>query len=508
MRQTLVRNNITMRYTHFTATANALYNFHRFGGCKILQFVGFCCNPMRDKGKFPELCKSLQCNGYDEDKDYVLLETEVGDADEDNNICCFGKGIWYTVNDLRSMNLSAEQTQIDTIIAMSPQHQRMVDVFRQLGYQYVIGVESPKNTLKFSTTETAAFLEQFYAALLEQRSVSRAFYLSLQAALSTRGGNVRGGLDHDPKYLLTIDEALRDARFIVFDDDQLQIGEIIDKSQHEKLPKTNLTEPVRPFIGRTAYVIKLLKYLIEHRILNVTGKELVGRASVVKSTTRYLLQMGFFRGGCFVIDCNISRKYQQKNKSFNEYVYDVLKFCGVNFKISDPYAAVNNHLHHTTLTGNIQGIDENEEDDDDEIDEDDVPQMNGGYGSNGVYQGISNSTAHSSQPSDGIDNNNNNNNNHGNANLVTNNSNVNTPMSRNARHSHYSSRSSVKFPPVSKIIGGLHEAGTPSIGNNNINYNNLRSPQSQMTTPTGMTPTVHTPTINNYGMCLLFILFV
>lgn len=483
-----------MRYTHFTATANSVFNFNRFGGCKILQFVGFCCNPRRDNGKFPELCKSLQFNGYNEDIDYILLETEVGDADEDNNICCFGKGKWYTIDELRAMNLNAEQTQIDTIIAMSPQHERMVEVFRQLGYQYVIGVESPKNTLKFSTTETAAFLEQFYAALLEQRSVSRAFYLSLQAALSTRGGNVRGGLDHDDKYLLTIDESLRDARFIVFADDQLEFGEIIDKSQHEKLPKTNLTEPVRPFIGRTSYVIKLLKYLIEHRILNVTGKELVGRASVVKSTTRYLLQMGFFRGGCFVIDCNISRKYQQKNKSFNEYVYDVLKFCGVNFK--DPN---NNHGHHhtTNLTG-IQGINENEEDPDEEIiDEDDVPQMNGGYGSNGIFQGISNSTNHSVQSS--ADD-------HqvddaqltaNNLNLTTNNSNVNTPMSRNARHSHYSSRSSVKFPPVSKIIGNGHEAATPSItSNNNNGYNALLSPApSQIASPI-----VSTPTVNNYGM--------
>ena len=140
IRQTLVRVNITMRYAHFTATSNGLHNFNNFGGCKVLQFVGFCCNPRRDNSKFPELCKSLQCNGYDEDLEYVLLESEVGENDEDNNICCFGKGIWYTVNDLRSMNLNADQTPIDTIIAMSPQHERMVDVFRQLGYQYVIGI--------------------------------------------------------------------------------------------------------------------------------------------------------------------------------------------------------------------------------------------------------------------------------------------------------------------------------------------------------------------------------
>ena len=494
MRQALILNNIALRYTHWTATASALDNFHRFGGCKILQFVGYCCNPTRDNAKFPELCKSLQANGYNENNDYLLLETEVGDADENNNICCFGKGVWYSINDLRSLYLNAEQTAVDIIIAMSPQHQRMVNMFRKLGYQYVIGIESPGNMVRFNNTETAAFLDQFYTALLEQRSVSRSFYLALQEALSTRGGDM--GTDHDPKYLLTIDKEnpqLRDSRFIVFGDDQLRTGEIIDKSQHERLPKTNLTEAIRPFIGRTGYVIKLLKYLIEHRILNVTGKELVGRATVVKATARYLLQMGFFRGGLFVIDCKNGRKYQQQNKSFNEHVYDVLKYCGISFEIRDPYGAGNNHIN----LNNIQGIDDNDELDEDEItDEDDVPQMNGGYGSNGVFQGITSSTAHSNQPSNG-----NVHNHHGNANLISNNGNVNTPISKSEHQSHYSSRDSVKFPPVSKLIGGLDEAGTPSIGNNNINYNNLGSPQSQMTTPTtGMTPTVHPPTVNNYGM--------
>lgn len=292
--------------------------------------MGYCCNPHRDQQRWPQLCKSLVDGNYVENCDYVLLETEVGTDSEDDNICCFGKGVWYTVHELEAM-LNAAQTQIECIIAMSPQHDRLCTVFKALGYEYVVGVEAPNNSDPFPTTETSAFLDTFYAALLESRSVSRAYYLSLQAALSTRGGG--GGSDHDPKYILELEEHLQSRKFIVFDPEAIgrSMGEIHDKSQHEKLPKTNLREPVRPFLGRSKYVLDLLSMLTSTSFVNVTGRELIGRASAVKWTIRYLLQMGFFRGGCFVIDCKLqSRKYH--NKSFNECVFDVLRSCGVQFQ--------------------------------------------------------------------------------------------------------------------------------------------------------------------------------
>eukprot|EP01083_Nonionella_stella_P225611 801896_1 len=333
VRQTLVRRNIRMRYAHFTSTIESIQQLSTFGGCKVLQYVGYCCNPKRDMEKYPILCKALRDNHTTvEDADYILLETEVGHEGADDGISAFGKGVWYKASDLYEM-LNANKTQIDCIIAVSPQHERLIEIFKTLGYSYIIGVEAPDCSSTFSTTETSAFLRHLYAALLEQRSVSRAYYLSLQAALTSRG-SVRGGNETDPKYILEINEAHLDERFIIFDKTDLKYGEINDKSQHEKLPRTNLREPVRPFIGRTQYVIHLLKKLTETQIVNVTGKELIGRASVVKSITRYLLQMGFFRGGCFVIDCKLhSRKYQQKRKSFNECVYDVLKSAGIDFNI-------------------------------------------------------------------------------------------------------------------------------------------------------------------------------
>ena len=331
VRQTLVRRNLSVRYASFTATYNALSHFSSIGGCKVLQFVGFCCNPSRDQQNYPELCASLYPR--QDDADYILLETEVCAESDDDSICCFGKGVWFKVSEVYKY-LNAESTQIDCVVAMSPQHERLTQIFEELGYKYIIGVEAPSNEHPFSTTETAAFLEQFYGAILDQRSVTNAYDLSLQNALSTRG-SVRGGNDNDPKYILQINQLHRNERFIIFDDNQLKIGEIKDKSQHEKLPKTNLRDPIRPFFGRSEYIITLLKKLMDTQIVNVTGKELIGKSSVVKTTTRYLLQMGFFRGGCFVIDCKLqSAKYAKSspNKSFNECVYDVLKSCGVNFK--------------------------------------------------------------------------------------------------------------------------------------------------------------------------------
>ena len=350
VRQTLVRHNIRMRYAHFTATCESLHSLATtFGGCKVLQFVGYCCNPRRDEQRWPALVQSLVEGNYTADCDYVLLETEVGtDSEVDSdNICCFGKGVWYTVDSLAAM-LSAEQTQIECVIAMSPQHERLSAVFKALGYDYVVGVEAPNNGDPFYSTETSAFLDQFYAALLESRSVSRAYYLSLQAALSTRGGG--GGTDHDPKYLLSLADTLLNRKFIVFDPEDIarRFGEIDDKSQHEKLPKTNLREPVRPFLGRSRYVLDLLKKLTSTSIVNVTGCKLIGRASAVKWTTRYLLQMGFFRGGCFVVDCKLqSRKY--RHKSFNECVFDVLRSCGVLFR-SPGSSTTNTLLHSNTLS--------------------------------------------------------------------------------------------------------------------------------------------------------------
>ena len=109
--------------------------------------------------------------------------------------------------------------------------------------------------------------------------------------------------------------------------------------------------------------------------------------------------------------------------------------------------------------------------------------MNGGYNSGGIFQGIASNH--------NIDNN------HGNANIITKDGgNGNTPMSRKGQHSHYSSRNSVKFPPISKIIGGLDQVGLSSVTNNTLQFPNLRSPQSQMPAPT-----VPSPTVNNYGMC-------
>jgi len=381
VRQTLVRHNIRMRYANFTATSESLHRLATdFGGCKVLQFVGYCCNPRdpRDQQQWPELCKSLSEGNYTEDSDYVLLETEVGTDNEDDNICCFGKGVWFTLNELEEL-LTAKQTQIECIIAMSPQHERLCRVFKALGYDYVVGVEAPNNGHPFPSTETSAFLDQFYAALLESRSVSRAYYLSLQAALSTRGGG--GGSDDDPKYVLRLDELLQARKFIVFDpvDIKRSIGEIEDKSQHEKLPKTNLREVVRPFMGRSNYVLDLLKKLTSTSIVNVTGKELIGRASAVKWTTRYLLQMGFFRGGCFVIDCKLqSRKY--KNKSFNECVFDVLRSCGVMFRSPGM-------MHSTALSPYL--------DDDDDLGVG-VPQMNGVAASHGDTASLPSNNSNSS----------------------------------------------------------------------------------------------------------------
>eukprot|EP01084_Bolivina_argentea_P079234 143750_1 len=104
VRQTLVRRNIRMRYAHFTSTIESIQQLSTFGGCKVLQYVGYCCNPKRDMEKYPILCKALRDNHTTvEDADYILLETEVGHEGADDGISAFGKGVWYKASDLYEM---------------------------------------------------------------------------------------------------------------------------------------------------------------------------------------------------------------------------------------------------------------------------------------------------------------------------------------------------------------------------------------------------------------------
>eukprot|EP01084_Bolivina_argentea_P307758 531996_1 len=82
IRQSLVDSKCGIRYAHFNGTRSSLECITSSGGCKILQFVGYCCNPVRDSALYPELCSSIDSA---RDVDYILLETAAA-----------GVGVWHT----------------------------------------------------------------------------------------------------------------------------------------------------------------------------------------------------------------------------------------------------------------------------------------------------------------------------------------------------------------------------------------------------------------------------
>eukprot|EP01084_Bolivina_argentea_P297853 513211_1 len=55
--------NYNIRYGHFILSKQWIENMiHSYGGCKILQIVGLCCNPMQDIDIYPEICDLCEYN--------------------------------------------------------------------------------------------------------------------------------------------------------------------------------------------------------------------------------------------------------------------------------------------------------------------------------------------------------------------------------------------------------------------------------------------------------------
>ena len=297
---TLSSTLATMRYAYYSS----INQLDSFDGCKIFQIVAYCINPKRDKHEYPELVSSLYPK--DNDRDYILLETQ-----SKNNYIDIGKGEWLTGAEFAKI-LNAKQANIECVIVMSPQHQRLTQIFSSLGYKYIIGIEAPNNEQTFERTESAAFLDQFYRAIIDKQSIKRAYDLSLNAI---------GANEQNPKYLLSIDGTIdHNVRFVLFD--SIKYGQMIYKSERMKVNKY-LRNAVRPFIDRSGFVLSLLNNMANYQIINVFhAKSLIGRASVVKTCVRYLIQRGLFKGGCFVIDCQLSKL---DNYTFDQYADGILK---------------------------------------------------------------------------------------------------------------------------------------------------------------------------------------
>eukprot|EP01084_Bolivina_argentea_P297852 513209_1 len=117
--------NYKIRYGHFPLSKQWIENvIHRFGGCKILQIVGLCCNPVRDVKMYPEICELCE---YNDDNDYILLQLNR-----------YGESKWYCVNELINI-FNNQSNNIDIIICVSPQHKRMCNIFKTFGFNYIIG---------------------------------------------------------------------------------------------------------------------------------------------------------------------------------------------------------------------------------------------------------------------------------------------------------------------------------------------------------------------------------
>lgn len=169
LQQTFIRAELKMRSANFIGTREKLSIIDNYGGCKILQFVGYACNPIQDALKFPELSSTLPKN---KNENYILLEDDI-------NTYWFGEGRWISQTELGS---KLQPCKYDVVIAMSPQHTRMAQMFTQLGFKYVIAVETAGNESNFANSKTATFLQHFYSAILDQESIDRAFDLAVTAA--------------------------------------------------------------------------------------------------------------------------------------------------------------------------------------------------------------------------------------------------------------------------------------------------------------------------------------
>ena len=263
-----------------------------------------------------------------------------------NNI---GEGEYVTENEFELLfNNNNNDKFCDIVVAISPQHKRLSQLFIELGFEYVIGVQPFTSNDKFDTTDTSTFLRCFYRSLIKGEPLNRAFTLAKCVLTSSLN-----------KYVL-YSKWDKIIPYIIFP--LLQNTTDDEKDDTDTALSTNINI-VRPFVGRAKEVNKLLHILQAQQVAVVHGRNLDGRSSIAKMTVHYLKQRNHFEGGCFLIDC-VSLNKNEDYKDFNDAVISVFESCGMDF--NDYYYMIsqnNNNNNNNSKSDNviIDGIEMSDE---------------------------------------------------------------------------------------------------------------------------------------------------
>eukprot|EP01083_Nonionella_stella_P088736 247507_1 len=349
--QTALRNSFSVRCGNVNGNLSAIKRIMSGGGCKVLQFVGHCCNPKRvsDDGIYASLSAHLADDPSTLDENYILLESDA----------CMIEGEWMATSALGAQ-LNAFPN--DIVIVLSPRHIQMANSFIQMGFSYVIGIQSfdSSHCNTQNNAQILDFLHHFYSAILNGECLSRAFELATTATKATHEdlqsasemrtitsklmrlngedtvqqieADMSYALDDDDNRFVLLTPSIPSAshpqpeRFIVFSRHALVRGEPIDIANESQL-RTNWNNiQMKPFIGRARDVIRLFRALLKHEMICVGGRENDGRKSVIKRLVSFLVNHRYFCSqgrALFVADC---RNMKELQVGINEK----LKLVGLN----------------------------------------------------------------------------------------------------------------------------------------------------------------------------------
>ena len=373
--QTLLRNAFQVRCCNLNGNISNVKKLDNDGGCHIFQFVGHCCNPVqvalnveyyRDVNE-----KQYELNKYYRDltkhiksplnEDYILMECDRGDKKQ------IIDGEWIPISELRKhfhANLN------DIVIVMSPNHEKMAQIFKDMGYSYIVGIKTfdQSNNNTSNNWQILDFLHHFYSAILNQECLQRAFEL---AKTATKASFLDTQSQKEQKKLVRKVEKLQgmalsesksefndekdnndhptDLNFILWSQENtiqpdpdrfvafrsLPRGEPIDKLgsmlKHTKY-NTNWNNIIlKPFIGRSNEVIQLYESLIEHKMIMVGGRENDGRKSIIKRLISWLYEHNYFDDGLFVLDCKSELMHKKPWWKFKDII--CFKLSQLGYKV-------------------------------------------------------------------------------------------------------------------------------------------------------------------------------
>ena len=409
--QTLLRNSFQIRCGNLNGNMSAIKKLAiKDGGCHILQFVGHCCNPVQ-VAKDIDMNMNINQEEYELnkyyhdltkhikeplDEYYILLECDV--ANDKHGTKHIIDGEWMPVSELQKYFKALPN---DLVIVMSPFHDKMAEIFINMGYLYVIGIKTfaQSNTNTSHNWQVLDFLHHFYSAILNQECLARAFELAKTATRTTfydtKSQNEQKSLvklvaklegmamaesksEFNDEYYVDVDGGIHPIdqtdtnfilvspqnsyqpssdRFILFH--QLTRGEPIDQMgsmlRHTRY-QTNWNNIIlKPFIGRAAEVIELYTSLIENKMIMVGGRENDGRKSIIKRLISWLYEHNYFDDGLFVLDCKSELMHKKPLWNFQDII--CFKLSNLGYKVQQQQMVTNkNTRKHQQKPSNLNII--------------------------------------------------------------------------------------------------------------------------------------------------------